>query len=437
MKVLTLYLALLFTPFLQLNAEIIKIGTPPIDSSFKDVIITKDGKQLLGKLRAVPSLKFSFGIINFLSKDISLIIFHADKNKLQYITKDGHSYSAQPLNDNFVMDSVENSGKFDPSKVLTIFTSNEYTISKNNDLIYVITLKNGDQFTSYLSPESFKNSFQLSNNIPICLPNSDKEIILSTNEICSVRRMDPYFEKEISSNLEQVLKKHHIIQDEFLTKSVGISWDDIKKKDLFLNNESLNQSVDKTNLLSLNSPGLLSSPSESIDNTIAYEDFNHDELPDESNNLEDDDAVDLGYTFISSNRNDSENQIISLNNEQLMQESKKDNSDTSEKKIISIQEYTRYLNATSQKNPNIDGNNEDPVTGINVQQAKKFADWKNKILVIRGKQLKNVELGMLVETPNAIEWIADDHKKLPSKKVEKNIILEKRSKIDMNKKENK
>lgn len=424
MKVLTLLVVLINLFQFPLIGSNNDIRLSSSDSSVKDVIITKDGKQLLGKLRAAPSLKFSFGSIDFNGKEISLIIYHQDKNKLQYITKNGHSYSAEPFNDHFIIDSIENDKKLDASKILAIFTSNEYLISKKNEAnFYLITLKNEDQFTTYLSENDFKNSFKLSHEIPIQIPNKIEKILLSTNDILSIRRIDSFLNKEIANTLEEVLKNHHIIEEKFLTKSVGISWDEIKKEELALNiSEQKNRFEDR---FSFAEPGLKSNKIKSLDQTIAYEDFNQFDMDQESIDFdEEEDEVDTEYTFITSHEEEKLDSLISLNEK----DEKKGNKKIDPlKKIISVEEYANYLKLTSQKEIPYEGDHQDPIKGITVQQAKKFADWKNKILVIRGKKLQNAELGMLVETPSAVEWISDDYKKLPSKKkVEKKNDFEKR-----------
>lgn len=144
----------------------------------EDQVIFRDADKACGEMVSIPSLSYQFGDISFKIKDLSLIIFAPDNNKVQYVTHDGSSFvgsvpkeGAGDFKFSLEMDGLYVSQALDPSRTkYIILREREARLSPVNKL-YTIELQNGDHMAVQLD------------SAPIRLSDGKQEFQLSPDEV--------------------------------------------------------------------------------------------------------------------------------------------------------------------------------------------------------------------------------------------------------------
>ena len=160
---------------------------------------------------------------------------------------------------------------------------------------------------------------------------------------------------------------------------------------------------------------------------INFEDFNNDD--DESN---DEDMIENEYSFISKNKFSDKKYlgILAFNDEKISTSSLKNSNEMIQttplnindsnpsvlvtiqklvegKKLITNKEYNKFLESIGESKIYLASENkeEHPVIDISLEEAKKYAKWRNKALVIQQNKSHGIGVGMLSETQDKVEWI--------------------------------
>lgn len=172
-----------------------------------------------------------------------------------------------------------------------------------------------------------------------------------------------------------------------------------------------------------------------IDNILVYEDLYNVEINFDNNDDNDDgdnDTAENEYSFVSTNQfskqdhlgilayNDEKNSDSSNNNSYEIIETNPINKVDSTpsvlvtiqklvegKKLVTNTQYNKFLESSGE--PKIyaatENKDEHPVIDISLEEAKKYAKWRNKTLVIQQNKSHGIGVGLLSETQDKIEWI--------------------------------
>lgn len=178
---------------------------------------------------------------------------------------------------------------------------------------------------------------------------------------------------------------------------------------------------------------------ETINNSIlAYEDLFNAEINFENLNNEDEDedddqeTLESEYSFISKNELSEKKYlgILAFNDEKISASSNKSSDEIIQttplekndstpsvlvtiqklvegKKLVTNQQYNKFLESIGEPKIYLSAENKDehPVIDISLEEAKKYAKWRNKTLVIQQNKSHGIGVGLLSETPDKVEWI--------------------------------
>jgi len=145
--------------FILLTASALSGESSPYQGSdvgFKDyegdIVLTADGMQLVGKLKSIPKLTFSFGELSFEGDDIYMIINHPKERKMHYITMDGHNYMGSVPIDGLEIEAVTAGHKKIDSNIVTAIMPKQESVPSydKKQKLFTITLDSGDKLTAII-----------------------------------------------------------------------------------------------------------------------------------------------------------------------------------------------------------------------------------------------------------------------------------------------
>lgn len=221
-----------------------------------DQVIYRDGERQCGELENIPSMTYQFGNIAFKIKDLSLVIFAPNDNKVQYITHDGSNFvgSLSKENSNGFKFAVETDGlvvtsPLDLSRVKYIVLKERETRLNPKNKLYTILLQNGDEIAVQLDAG------------PIHLSDGQKSFQITPDEI-----IDICFNGGIYGSTTNGRLGFSFLKDRYLevhvawgNQTLRLPWDNIsgirrQENISLLDNESETRHVAKGSLLIIKEP---------------------------------------------------------------------------------------------------------------------------------------------------------------------------------------
>lgn len=143
-----------------------------------DQVVYRQGEKECGEIVNIPSLAYQFGNISFKIKDLSLIIFAPENNKVHYITHEGSSFVGSLPKDQvnafkFAVETegVEVTNALDPNRVKYIILKEREARLNPKQKLYTIELQNGDHLSVQLD------------SAPIRLMDGHREFHIAPEEI--------------------------------------------------------------------------------------------------------------------------------------------------------------------------------------------------------------------------------------------------------------
>lgn len=222
----------------------------------EDQVIYIDGQKECGEVVNVPSLVYKFGDIAFKIKDLSLIIFAPENNKVQYITHDGSSFvgSLPKEPSQSVKFSVETEGlhldqAIDPSRTKYIILKEREARLNPKNKLYNIELQNGDHLSVQLD------------GAPIKLSDGHREFHLTPDEV-----IDLCFNGGLYGSTSKGRLGFSFLKDKYLEVHVAwgkqtlrLPWEQIshlrrQENITLLDNPLENAPIAKANLLIIKEP---------------------------------------------------------------------------------------------------------------------------------------------------------------------------------------
>lgn len=153
-----------------------------------DLVIFHDGTKMCGRFDKIPTLKYSFGNLNFCVSEVAVISYqwNDDQKKVQYITKNGENYVGDASDDKLIFWAYEGSnggptGDLIPKKLdqrairFIIFTDKQREpIASIKYPLHSLETKNGNHLPVVLGGE------------PIHLHDGDRSFKIKTHDIVDI-----------------------------------------------------------------------------------------------------------------------------------------------------------------------------------------------------------------------------------------------------------